>query len=127
MNLTPELVESIVQRVLAHLGTAGIAGPAAGAAANERVSRESAPAADERPGHFVQIAEKVVTQAVLADAVNGESAVRIGPQAILTPSARDFIRSRRIDVIRETPSSKTANRTHWHILVTNSTPQIAPF
>lgn len=114
MNLTPEYVELIVQRVLAHLGTAGT------------LAHQSAPAAYERPGHCVQVTERVVTQALLAAAVNGTNIVQIGPKAILTPSARDFIRSRRIEIIRETPPSKKATSAHWQVLVTATTPQIAP-
>lgn len=117
MNLTPEYVELIVQRVLAHLGTAGTPAPAAS---------ESTPSAIARPGHGVQIAEHVVTHALLADTVNGAKTVQIGPKAILTPSARDYISSRRIEIIRDTLPAKTANRARWQILVTTSTPQIVP-
>src|SRR5712691_7899176 len=97
MNFTAEHVDLIVQRVLEHLGTSG--GRATGSAS------ASAPAAAPKG---VQISEQVVTQALLAETINGAKQVRIGPAAILTPSARDFIRNHGIEIIRESLSRSTS-------------------
>ncbi len=117
MNFAPEQVELIVQRVLAHLGT-----PAGGAPGTTGSAIALQPTAAPRG---VQISESVVTQAILAEAVNGLKQIRISPTAILTPSARDFVRDHGVEVIRE-PSSRGASASvRWQIITTVSMPQIA--
>ncbi len=118
MNITPEHVELIVQRVLEHLGTVGGTAPM-------RTGSVPAGLAPAPATLCVAITEQVVTQSLLADAVNSSKVVRIGPKAILTPSARDFIRSRRIEIIRESLPARATDSDRWQILVTTSTPQIA--
>jgi len=117
MNLTPEHVEMIVQRVLDHLGTSGGHAPGASGSASA-----SAPIAAPKG---VQVVEQVVTQALLSERVNGAKQVRIGPSAILTPSARDFIRNHGIEVIRESLSLATSTGIRWQVIATVSTPEIA--
>jgi hypothetical protein len=117
MNFTAEHVDLIVQRVLEHLGTPGGRAPGATGSASA-----SAPVAAPKG---VQITELVVTQALLAETVNGAKQVRIRPAAILTPSARDFIRNHGIEIIRESSSRSTSTGVRWQIIATVSTPEIA--
>ena len=112
MNVTSEQVEQIVQRVLEHLGTP------AGAAPLSDVSPATASVSKE-----ARIAEHVVTQALLVDAANGSKHVWIAPTAILTPSARDFVRNSGIEIIREPAQTKSASSPRWQVIVCTSTPQ----
>lgn len=116
MNFTPEQVELIVQRVVAELGPGAVAAPSAMRA------RQVSPGASS-PIPAVQIAEQVVTQALLAETVNGASQVHIGIKAILTPSARDFVKQRGIKIIRETTSARPA-ALRWQVIATSSNAQI---
>ena len=54
--------------------------------------------------------EAVLTHEVLSKQINGATQIRIGQRAILTPSAREFIKSRGITCVREqaTQSSPTS-------------------
>jgi hypothetical protein len=117
MNFTPETVELIVQRVLEHLATPGRGAPAA------------VPAADAPPAPALQgfrISTQVVTQAVLAESVNGSTTVRIGHKAIITPSALDFVRQRGIEIVREPAAVMVNTGARWQVIVTTSHPHIAP-
>jgi hypothetical protein len=118
MNVTSEQFELIVKRVLEHLGT-----PAQAAPGTAHLSNDSR--AIGAVSKVARIAEHVVTQALLADAVNGSKQVRIGAKAILTPSARDFVRSSGIDVLRESTLSTSDASDRWQIIVTTPTPQVA--
>jgi len=116
MNFTAEHVELIVQRVLEHLGTSGSRAPS-----ETKSTGSSVPATTPKN---VQISEPVVTQAVLAEASHGAKQIRIGPAAILTPSARDFVRKHGIEVIRETLSHSAATGLRWQVIATASTPDV---
>jgi hypothetical protein len=117
MNFTPEQIELIVQRVLEHIETpAGGALPATGRGAD---------LPDSTAKIAIRVPNQVITQSVLAEAVNGSARVSIGPKAILTPSARDFIRHRKIDIVRESARSSSPVAARWQILVARSTPQVA--
>jgi hypothetical protein len=113
MNFTPETVELIVQRVLEHLGTPAPGAPAAVAPVN--------PA----PQGF-RISAQVVTQAMLAESVNGATTVRIGPKAIVTPSALDFVRQRGIEIVRESSAAIAKTAARWQVIVTTPHANIAP-
>jgi hypothetical protein len=117
MNFTPEQIELVVQRVLEHLGTPADRAPAATGLAN------APPPAAVPKG--VRISEPVVTQALLAEMVNGSKQVRVSPTTILTPSARDFIRNQGIEILREPSSPKASSFVRWQVIATVSTPQIA--
>jgi hypothetical protein len=110
MNVTSEQFELIVQRVLERLGT-----PAPSPS-------NAAPAVVAPPAPA--IAEQVVTQALLTGAVIGSKSVRIGARAILTPSARDFVRNNGIEIIRESTAVGSTAYDRWQIIVTSATPQI---
>jgi hypothetical protein len=70
------------------------------------------------------IEEPVITQDLLIGRVNGSRTVRVGPRAILTPSARDFLRVRGIECVRDANSgsaSAMAARPRWIALVSKAT------
>jgi hypothetical protein len=113
MNFTPETVELIVQRVLEHLGTPAPGAPAADAPASAA------------PQGF-RISAQVVTQALLAESVNGSTTVRIGPKAIVTPSALDFVRQRGIEIVRESAVAIAKTAVRRQVIVTTSHSNIAP-
>jgi hypothetical protein len=113
MNFTPEAVELIVQRVLEHLGT-----PAPGAPA-------AVPLPTAVPQGF-RISAQVVTGALLAENVNGSTTVRIGPKAIVTPSALDFVRQRGIEIIREPAAAIAKTAARWQVTITTPHSNIAP-
>jgi hypothetical protein len=117
MNFTPETIELIVQRVLEHLGTPAPGAPTAASAA-------VAPAVPVPRGF--RISAQVVTQAVLAESINGSTTVRIGPKAIVTPSALDFVRQRGIEIVRESATLMSTAAARWQVIVTTSHPHIAP-
>jgi hypothetical protein len=113
MNFTPETVELIVQRVLEHLGTPGPGAPVA-----------FAPASPAPQGE--RISAQVVTHAVLEEKVNGARTVRIGPKAIVTPSAYDFLRQRGIEIVRESAAAIAKSAARWQVIVTTPHSNIAP-
>jgi hypothetical protein len=117
MNVTSEQVELIVQRVLERLRTQ--------VADSAPTGSSSAPAASAAVSHVAHINEHVVTQALLAGAVNGSNQVRIGAKAILTPSARDFARTGGIEVVRETIPGRARPSACGQVIITTPTPQIA--
>jgi hypothetical protein len=122
MTFTPEQFELIVQRVIQQLGTTG----AAIAPAPARESARLAPATDPAAAPGIRIAGQVITQELLAASATGTSLVRIAGKAILTPSARDFVKQHGIKIVREDASSSGAAATiRWQVLVTKSTPQIS--
>lgn len=116
MNFTPEQVDLIVARVLEQIGTAEAPARAANTPAGSGTKPASVAAA-------VRIDAPVITQALLAESVNGSARVAIGTKAILTPSARDWVRTRGVEIIREgTPQTKSASRSQ--VIVVTSTPQV---
>ncbi len=115
MNFTSEQVELIVQRVLKHLAPPAEAAPAA----------TNAPAVSRPAPPRMQISEPVITQALLACAINGSKQVCIGTKAILTPSAWDYIRHQQIEIIRADSSGKVTATARWQVIVTRAVPQIA--
>jgi hypothetical protein len=118
MNFTAEEIEIIVHRVLEHIETP------AGAARSQDGRGAELPSSDA--GHkSIRVSGQVITQALLADALNGSAKVSIGPKAILTPSARDFVRHREIEIVREPAQSSSPVAVRCQIISARSTPQAA--
>jgi hypothetical protein len=118
MNFTAEQVELVVQRVLEQLGTRGGAAPVA-------TGSVSTSAAAPRAPKGVPLGDQVVTQALLAETINGSKLVRIGPKAILTPSAHDYVRQHGIEIIRESSRRQDSTAVQWQIIVSTSTSHIS--
>ncbi|MFN9198869.1 MAG: hypothetical protein ACK5WR_12440 [Planctomycetaceae bacterium] len=99
-------------------------GPIASAPiASETGVAASAPAAapDE-----VLISERVITAEVLLRDLRGARRVVIAPKALLTPTANDVIRTRRLEVVRQSAqaAASTTVRRRWVILVGQSLPAV---
>jgi hypothetical protein len=74
----------------------------------------------------VLISERVITAEVLLRDLRGARRVVIAPKALLTPTANDVIRTRRLEVVRQSAQaavSPTARR-RWLILVGQSLPSV---
>ncbi len=117
MNVTNEQFELIVQKVLERLGT-----PAVDSAP---MIPSIDPPLSAAVSQVARIDEHVVTQALLADGMNGSKQVRIGAKAILTPSARDFVRTGGIEILREAVPARSGASDRWQFVVTMHTPQVA--
>ena len=89
MNFTPEQVDLIVQRVVEQLGTASAA------SVPSQVPARSNATVGPNAAAAVRITAQVITRDLLEESVAGAATVRLAPKAILTPSARDFLRAGR--------------------------------
>ena len=119
MNVTSEQFEFIVKRVLERLGSYAPAPVSArGPASVSAVEIES------RQVPEIRIEQPVITQALLSETTTGSAQVRIGPKAILTPSARDFVRHRGLTIVRE-PSQKVATTIRFLLIATAAAPQVS--
>ncbi|MGQ0633439.1 MAG: hypothetical protein ACT4QC_02420 [Planctomycetaceae bacterium] len=107
MSVDSELFEEIVRRVVEAL-----APPATGARPTT-TSRDQEAHAFDHP---------VITREVLEQSVNGAPAIRVRPRAVLTPSARDFVRERGLVVVRETAPRGAKSSPQWLLLVTSASP-----
>jgi len=119
MNFTPEQVDLIVQRVMAQLGPGVVAASASPGSVGASSPILAAQVADP------VVTDRVITGALLVEKVNGSNQVRIAPEAILTPSARDFVKQRGIRIIRETAAARLSAVVRWQVIVTKANPNIA--
>jgi hypothetical protein len=74
----------------------------------------------------VLISERVITAEVLLRDLRGAGRVVIAPKALLTPTANDIIRMRRLEVVRQSAQAiaSTTVRRRWVILVGQSLPAV---
>ena len=87
---------------------------------DESVSEpESKTAAESKPqnGSAVSFSDRVITGDLLSDNVNGHGVIQIAPKAILTPSARDWLRNRKVEVVRGETKTQTASSARWLAVV----------
>ena len=75
---------------------------------------------------IVELQHPVITANLLQDSVKAGQSVRIGRMSILTPAARDWFNSKRIDWTRQDRSGSTANQTrsHWRVIFQSITPTV---
>ena len=76
----------------------------------------------------VSLTEAVITADLLQSRLNGAQRVRVGLRAILTPSARDLLRARNVELIREAGGSTAGGATgkpavRWQALVSRTRTQ----
>jgi len=118
VTLTSQEIEQIVLRVMDHLHPRepndGVHLPPLGRGGS-----------GERAENVLSLPDPVITHKLLDENVNGAKTIRIAPRAILTPSARDFLRTRGIDCVREelTATSNPAN-TVWQMIISTASPGI---
>jgi len=68
------------------------------------------------------IREKVITAELLAARVQGVRRVQVQPRAVLTPSARDYLRQHALECLRE--AGAAGARLSWQIVVSQSPPHL---
>ncbi len=128
MNVDGELIEQIVSSVMEHLQTRS--GPVRSANAEVRAEPEvhAEPTTDppRETSQGVLLRENVITADVLEQRSNGSREITIGPKSILTPSARDFLKSRNITCTRQSVhQTGPAATCRWKAIVVESTPSVA--
>ncbi len=105
MTHDEQLVEQIVRHVMQRVGAGSPAAQQSGSAA------VSASHASRSFFH-----EAVVTQEVLERRLNGESEINVAPDSILTPSARDFLKSRGVSWTKsQAPASSPKTSLAWQV------------
>lgn len=113
-----ELVQRVVAEVLSQLSARSAAAPAvAPVRSGEVVSEVSA---------AIAITDRVVTEKLLADRLSGKAIQRLAicPKAIVTPSARDWLRTNRIDWHRNTAEvslDPAKPVTKWNVILLSTT------
>jgi hypothetical protein len=128
------LIDEIVSNVLAQLQPA----PARPVAAP--VMDEPAPQTATLPepkSTAIEVTEAVITADLLAGAVRGARSITIGVRSILTPSARDWLNTRKISWNRGGAevsaalagpavgnSSSSSQRSRWQLLLQTVTPNV---
>lgn len=92
-----KLIDQIVVEVLAQLRQRiGSAPPSSKTQPSEPVSIPEKPAKDQ-----IELADAVVTAEVLQQHAKAGGSIRLSPRAIVTPSARDYIKSQGLSIRRE--------------------------
>ena len=95
MNDTAAEIERIVRKVLADLGAAGVAPPAAAENGEKQNVASTARTEEAQKLHCV-VAVRVVTLATLDGRLNGASVLTVPRGAVITPAVRDELKSRSI-------------------------------
>jgi hypothetical protein len=95
------LIEQIVAQVMSQLMTSAPSAPAA-------VARTRSVQEQSKPNTAVRLDVKVVTEETLEASVNGHSIVEIGDRAIITPTGRDWLRRRNVELLRGKSSASIA-------------------
>jgi hypothetical protein len=109
-----DLIEQIVANVLAELQPAP----------HDSAPKSTTPISP-RMSEVIELDLPVITAEVLSDAVRQGQAVRIGRRSILTPSARDWLGSRKLGYSRMNGSSVHATSARWQIVMTTVTQAVA--
>lgn len=110
MSVDSTTIDRIVANVLQQLGARGDGARSSSELSTSdknplsRDPQRSAPAGTAR----IALDDRVITADLLAQSVNGAAIVAIAPKAILTPSARDFIKERGLRIDRGAKSTPPA-------------------
>ncbi len=72
----------------------------------------------------VVFTEAVITGSLLEGRVGESRSVRFAPHAVLTPTARDFLRIKQIEWSREAGNAVTASSAQWQAIVSKSFPPV---
>jgi hypothetical protein len=83
------------------------------------------------PSAAVEITAAIITADLLAESVRGGLPLRIGRKSILTPSARDWLNTKKISwsrggLVAEKPAAESATRgiARWQLIVHTVTPNV---
>lgn len=113
MNLDRDLINQIVANVLQQLQS------------RAETVRPVEPV--ESPvKHGTVFSEQVITAELLEGRLNGAARIQIGPKSILTPSAHDLLRSRKVEWSRDgvTAPSASAGGFRWLAVVASAGPVV---
>ena len=107
MPVDSRLIERIVREVLTRLGTAttdvrGVNGT-------------------EQPA---VLSDRVLTGDLLAERIGSATRIQISPDTLLTPTARDFVRHRKIDVVRVANNTQQTKPGCCAAIIVDSTPAL---
>jgi hypothetical protein len=64
--------------------------------------------------------ERVITEELLEQQLNGAKRIEVGTNSVLTPSARDFLSQQKIEWQRQS-ETKSTTRTDWKAIIVQST------
>ena len=94
--------------------------PATGPAAlvSSLVALPSAAAAE------VVIGERIITAEVLLRHLNGARRIRVSAKSLLTPSANDVVRSRKLEVVRDRSPGRSGDRAQRRWLIVRTQPLV---
>lgn len=129
------IVAQVMERLLAAPPAARSVEPSAAPAAPaaqvpEPRSAVANPNASSHPSQVIRLTEAVITADVLQSCINGAKTVQIGARAVLTPSARDFLRTRNIQCTRDAAGNTGAGasgspaETRWQAVISKANSQV---
>jgi len=106
MTNIPLDIERVVREVLAELKRAP--GPEDSSAAESTVEQANRGADVPSTNGELVISARLVTMEEITDRLDGIRQVAVGPQAVVTPAARDALRQRNIELSRALPAKNTS-------------------
>lgn len=143
--MSDELIDRIVRGVLETLQSpadtvrsspVAVTSPAVAAPSASSAATPSTPPAPSP----LTLGEMVITGPALEAAWKNQKQLQVAPKALLTPSARDFLKKRKIEVIRTgsrtaenpakpgsstaAPAVETGSTVRWRVFVVQSHPQL---
>lgn len=129
MNLGQQDVERIVRQVMEELRKPAVStktesAPAAVSAVAGVAKTGSASAWPAASAAEVVFDETIITAELLNSRIKGASRVRIAPRAIVTPSARDFLRTRGIEPIRARVAAEDKPVVRWQAVISQTSPHL---
>lgn len=118
MNVTPELINRVVHDVLQTLQQRGGHGLSAGvsSAVNTPPPPTSSPPQPPASSSLDLTAHTVITEDVIADGWSSQSSLSVGPDAIITPSAQDFIRRHGLNLHRASLATVQESAVGWLLM-----------
>ena len=105
MSVDEKLIERIVANVMGQLVTDA---PAVRPEPARHVAKDANAAAEDpsqSTNYQVFVLDKVITAELLKDHVGAATRIAVGPKSVLTPSAKDFLRSRNVEWLRQPPGT----------------------
>lgn len=129
MNLTPQQLEEIVVRVVGEfLTSAGTSRPDEKKVVQATAAPVTAAPVAKPVDTALVLEQTVITADILQDRVKqGTKRIRIAPRAVLTPSARDYLRHANIVCVRDEPAAKSATAAgRWVVLVSSAAAAVSP-
>ena len=99
------LIEQLVAEVMSRLVTS-----------DEPVSKAETKTLNSQPS-TINFREAIITGDLLSENVNGHRVIQIAGQAILTPSAQDWLRNSKVEVVRGETKTQTAGSARWLAVV----------